>query len=642
MMGFTNCPNPSPPANSMKNGPLSLQSSLDLLGQAESEVRFDLFKELDCLSALASMPEVEAHRWNKKFSELLGCRADHLSKEVKVAREEARSRFLPAAAAEEEKCQADLLIDLAHEFFTFGCDQNGNGFALPKEGPAIIRPIGGGKQGFRTELALRFHRENKAPSGSALASALEVLTGYAKTARRQQVYVRVAKADENYWLDLGNSEGLSVRYSANGWALTTTREVLFRRSELTGALPTPIRGGDLSELKDLLQLREDTWPLLLGWLVASLLPWVPHPVLFLNGLQGSGKSTVGRMIAGLVDPKPAPLVPPPANEREWALHASAAWVLAVDNISKVDPWWSDALCRAATGGGHVHRKLFTNEELTVLVFQRPIILTSIDAGAFRGDLADRLLCIELPEIREKDRQYAGELEDAFKEMHPSLLGALLTLTTEVLKALPGIALSSKSRMADFERVLAALDQVAGTNSRQRFREMREEMAISVIESDPLGNAIVSFAEREDSWSGTFKDLLSFLPRPPGSWKADEWPTSPRGLSAQVRRLAPALHSAGVDVQLPSAFSRGKTRKRERLLTITWLRREPEATQETVQPSRPGAGGWQPGRQGNQATLSVAEHMDDLDGSDGWERGLGLGEDHDWSKGSHERTTGKES
>lgn len=47
--------------------------------------------------------------------------------------------------------------------------------------------------------------------------------------------------------------------------------------------------------------------------------------------------------------------------------------------------------------------------------------------------------------------------------HPRILGALLDLAVAVARTLPDIALATRPRTADFARIVAAVDQVLGTN-----------------------------------------------------------------------------------------------------------------------------------------------------------------------------------
>lgn len=68
--------------------------------------------------------------------------------------------------------------------------------------------------------------------------------------------------------------------------------------------------------------------------------------------------------------------------------------------------------------------------------------------------------MELHRITE--RRYDADLAEAWEDAHPRILGALLDLAAQVLKVLPHVVLPDPPRIADFARILAAVDQITGT------------------------------------------------------------------------------------------------------------------------------------------------------------------------------------
>ncbi|GAB3995305.1 hypothetical protein GCM10029992_12210 [Glycomyces albus] len=147
-----------------------------------------------------------------------------------------------------------------------------------------------------------FERHGKAPSQQALADALLVIEGYAADADEDRLYQRVAEHGGALWLDLGDTEGRAVEITGNGWKITDP-PVKFKRTTLNSPLPEPVRGGELAELWEWLNVAEADRPLVLAWLVAVLFCDIPHPVLGLFGEQGTGKSTAEKLLVSLVDPR---------------------------------------------------------------------------------------------------------------------------------------------------------------------------------------------------------------------------------------------------------------------------------------------------------------------------------------------------
>lgn len=448
----------------------------------------------------------------------------------------------PPAEEERKQTQAEILAEIAEKRYVFGQSPEGEPFALPIDGARVARPLRGSRAGLRAELAASYLKAfRRPPTSNALADVLGALEGHCLASDPTAVHLRLAEADGALWLDLGRKDGTSVRLDATGWRLAVEYPVTFRRTALTGELPEPVHGGDLAELRDLVNVTDSAWPLLVAWLVASLLPDMPHPVLALFGEQGTGKTTAAKLIASTVDASPAQVRTAPKEANDWAVTASGSWIVALDNISSIPAWLSDALCRAVTGDGMVRRALYTDAGISVLSFRRCLILTGIGVDALRGDLAERLLLIELERIPDDRRRLDAELAERWADAHPRVLGALLDLAVKVRTVLPGVQLESMPRMADFARVVAAVDQVLGTDALVEYIGQRDSLAGDVIEADAVAAAVVKFAESLDStWFGSATDLLARLDA-----AGKDWPTSPKGLASRLTRAAPALRSVGV-------------------------------------------------------------------------------------------------
>ena len=159
----------------------------------------------------------------------------------------------------------------------------------------------------------------------------------------------------------------------------------------------------------------------------------------------------------LLDPSPVPVRKPPRDMESWVTMAAGSWVVALDNLSDIPPWLSDSLCRASTGDGDVRRRLYTDGDYAVFAFRRCIIFNGIDVGALATDLADRTLPLTLDPIPESDRKDEKTFWSDWDTAHPKLLGAILSLASDVLRRLPEISLEKTPRMADYAQVLAAVD-----------------------------------------------------------------------------------------------------------------------------------------------------------------------------------------
>ena len=121
-----------------------------------------------------------------------------------------------------------------------------------------------------------------------------------------------------------------------------------------------------------------------------------------------------------------------------------------------------------------------------------IALTSIDAGALRGDLGERLLLVELEPIAPEHRRTEQALNEAYRVAHPEILGALLDLLAAVLGRLASVRVPKLPRMADFARVLAAVDATLGTDSLTLYAEQGKRIAGEVLDADPVGEVVATW------------------------------------------------------------------------------------------------------------------------------------------------------
>jgi hypothetical protein len=452
-----------------------------------------------------------------------------------------------AEVGEGRPSQATELVALAKARYRLRRSDEGEPFGVPREGPRVVRMLRGASNSLRAELAKLYHdAHGKVPSNSALADALTVLEGEAQAANPTTLHVRVARHEDGLVVDLGDDTGRAVLVGPDGWQVVASAPVLFRRTKLTGALPDPRPDSELLELRTFLNVTDRDYPLLVGWLIAALIPDIAHPLLVLTGEQGTGKTTAGRTLALLVDPSPAPTSPELRNLRSLAVVASASWVRVLDNLSGITPELSDALCQLSTGGAWLDRALYTDADVSVLNLRRCIVLTSIDPGALRGDLADRLLSVELQPFGPSGRRAERALATAWQEAHPRILGALLDLLVQVLAVLPQVG-DSDTRMADFAQILTATDKITGSSSLDTYLEGKDDISRQVLEGDPVAAEILALVEQESAWAGTITELLRVLRQrsPDAEFK---WPRSAKSMSQVLKRAAPALRACGIRIE----------------------------------------------------------------------------------------------
>lgn len=472
---------------------------------------------------------------------------------------------------EKKPSASTRLVQLATQKYDLVTGADGNRpYAIERNGPNIVLPLRG-RAGLRQRLARKYTALSggEVPSQSALADAMNVLEGIASETDPVPVHLRCGRtADGSIVIDLGTADGRCVIVSAYGWEVAERSPILFRRSGAMSPLPIPRHdpdnaGNGFERLRGLLNINDSGFHQLIAWLVAAWIPDLPHPILTLKGEQGTGKSKAASMVVNLVDPSDAPMRSLPRDIKSWSAQAFNSWALCFDNVSTIKPEMSDTLCKAVTGDGIVDRALYSDDDVVVISFQRVLAMTTIDAGALAGDLAERLLLLDLERIDPTRRATEADLNAAFDGARPAILAALLDLLAGVLATLPHVRLDSMPRMADYARTLAAIDHVQGWNTLDVYRASADTIAADALEGDPFGAAVTNLLHQHGSWSGTAGALLELVqpaslgPLPPG------WPKDATRAGGKLKRLAPLLRAVGIDL----TESR-QGRQRQRIYTLT--------------------------------------------------------------------------
>jgi hypothetical protein len=406
------------------------------------------------------------------------------------------------------------------------------------------------------------------PSKTALEDVIEGLEGKAQVGGVIcEVHVRVAGHGGNIYLDLGDPDRHVAEIHPGGWqVLKGDPPVYFRRPRGMEALPVPVEGGNLADLQNILNLKDPTnWMLTVAWLLGTLQPEGPYPILVLYGQQGSAKSTTSEGLRFLIDPHNVPLRSLPKGDDALRLMAANNHVVSIDNVSEVSPRHSDMLSRLATGAGFGDREFYQQADEYLFKAARPILINGIPAEMIkRRDLLDRSLMVPLPPIgdtgRKTERTVWAELEAA----RPRLLGALLTAAAKGLQNLPTTKLPSLPRLADFaewvEACAPALGWKPGQFVQQTF-EQRGQHDAQVLSLWPVYQPLRVLLDEESAGeeepcmemlvSELWRKLTDQNPELAKSW---DWPRTATRLSSDLRREESALANNGITVTWP-----GRTR-----------------------------------------------------------------------------------
>jgi energy-coupling factor transporter ATP-binding protein EcfA2 len=372
----------------------------------------------------------------------------------------------------------------------------------------------------------------------------------------REVHLRTAEHQGKLYLDLGSSDWKTVEIDNSGWRIISEPPVRFWRPDSMLPLPDPVAGGNLETLNDLLNVDGSSWILIVTFLLFCFCPGKRYPILVLAAHRGSGKTAAAEILKGLVDPGKAGLIKLQNDTLKLAVSAACRHLMVYDNVGHISPDQSDDLCRVATGFGYSTRTLHTTGDETTFEFTRPQIITAIDALVTRDDLADRVLMAQLPEIPRNKRLPQEELDLKIETARPLILGALLTALSQTLAQLPHTKRTDLPRMADYALFGIASEKALGLKEGQFmavFDESREQSRQVVIESSPVGEAIIRLMENYPIpmfWKGTASELLNELAKhtDEATYRSRFFPKAANSLTRQLNRLAPDLKAIGLDIR----------------------------------------------------------------------------------------------
>jgi hypothetical protein len=133
-----------------------------------------------------------------------------------------------------------------------------------------------------------------------------------------------------------------------------------------------------------------------------------------------------------------------------------------------------------------------------------------------------------------------------------------------LRNLPTTHIEGLPRMADFALWATAAESGFGLQSGEFltvYRGNRDTANETALESSPVAKYVLNVAGASE-WSGTSGELLERIETmaSDGEKRLKVWPKNPRSLSGILKRLAPNLRAAGVEIEFGSE-GRGNQKRR---------------------------------------------------------------------------------
>jgi hypothetical protein len=375
-------------------------------------------------------------------------------------------------------------LRLVERHFDLGRSRSEGPYLVPRVGARIAMPLRD-QAALSSQIAAMCvtHLGTVVPA-SVIRDVLTPLAGRASAERRRDTPLRFG-GNRWLWLDTGDAVGRAIRIKPDGWSVRRRSGIVFRRTPLTDELPRPSDAGDLTLLRDLLNVDDADWPLLVAYLSSLFDFRCARPILVLAGPVGSGKSCAMSLLKTVVDP--ATVREPFAvsrniSDRDWRTIASTAAVLPLDDADEFTRDQFKRFARAVTGAVDLRRALWTDHDAHAVQLKVAIMLTTIGLRWMPADFASRALRLDLVPFGRGSRLSERALWSTFRRQWPRILGGLLDHVVEASAVLPSESLDL--RMADFARW--------------------------VVDSDKVLAALLDMLQEREEWQGTSSELLRLL------------------------------------------------------------------------------------------------------------------------------------
>lgn len=410
-------------------------------------------------------------------------------------------------------------------------------------------PLGSGL--YRAKLRLAYTQmTGRILPAKVLRDVTEHLDSIAKLERPEFLTgIRVAEHSDVVYIDLANKKRQIVKVTPTGWSIVDNAPVRFIRPFGLLPLPTPLAGGSLDEFKKFINIEDDDLPLLLAFMVACFHPTGPYCLLQVVGEQGSAKTSLMRLIHDIVDPNIAIGITLPKDVKDCLVAAQLRRVVSFDNVSELKRDFSNVLCMLVTGASLANRKLFTDDELSVLRAKRPILVTAIRNVVTASDLLDRTLSLSLPTISPENRmsEFAIAQELRRDGVRGRILGFILDGVVAALAGHASIKRDDMPRMADVFSWATAAEPAFGLDAGSAIEAIKRQ---ATEESEHALESVFALAIIElckDGFEGSASELARELPH---------LDLSAREAASELREVAPDLRRQGYMI----VFRRSRGRK----------------------------------------------------------------------------------
>ena len=385
-----------------------------------------------------------------------------------------------------------------------------------------------------------------------------------------ELWNRYCRKNDEIYLDLGKPDWSILKISKNSIETLPSDVIMFRRYAAMAEMPIDLSGEkeDLENYLNLVNLKNEDpekerenkllYSVLLG---TMMIPGFPHPIILVNGPQGSAKSSFSRSIRIIIDPSAVPLLSIPNKIENLVQTLSHNYAAFFDNVDAISDDYSDVFCRASTGEGIIKRQLYSDEEDIIFRYQRCVLLNGINISTTRSDFIDRSIQFELETIGPTQRKTENEIIQELENLTPKVGGYLVKMIQKALIIHQYISkqlIGRLPRMADFAIWGEAVSRALGYQPLEFFNAYTariSDLSKSVISENVVAQELIDYLRENKTFSEeksleiTPSDLFNILVERIKARGADpkalRFPGNASHLSRKLNLLKPNLEAIGI-------------------------------------------------------------------------------------------------
>ena len=366
-------------------------------------------------------------------------------------------------------------------------------------------------------------------------------------------HYRLASNNKTITYFLADELHQCIVINSKGWKLEKESKYVFLKRAGMVEQVMPISGGNLQELlSPFVNMNKNSFLLFLIHLVQCFFYNSSHFIAIISSGQGSGKSTLTKLIQLLIDPTLATKTLLPASVEELKNHLATNMLVAFDNTKKLNDDFSDVLCAATTGTTFTKRMLYTNIDMMILNVKNIIVLNGIDIVPRKTDLLERSLLFELEKITPDKRMTDKKFWSNFKKKRPEILGAIFDTISKALAIKKTLHLKETHRMSDAYTDMCAIALALGLTQEEfveTFNENITKLEQTRSEENYFCNIVKDYLERNLSIKiGKVSEIFNLI-KPLRASDAKKFPKTASHFSRKLSEERSTLEKLGYSFKI---------------------------------------------------------------------------------------------